>query len=122
MIAESAIKASIRLVLGNVARNVRLFNNAQGVATNQAGQVIKYGVCHPGGSDLIGWTTQVITPAMVGTKVAIFTAAEVKTYNGAVRPEQKNFLEAVKAAGGIAGIVRSADDAIALVQSAPGSA
>jgi hypothetical protein len=39
---------------------------------------------------------------MVGQKVAIFTAVELKTKNVRVTPEQWIFLEQVKKAGGIA--------------------
>ena len=39
---------------------------------------------------------------MVGEKIAIFTAVELKTKNVKLTKEQANFLEQVKAAGGIA--------------------
>jgi len=73
-------------------------------------QKVKFGVCNPGGSDAIGWTTIIITPEMVGRKVAVFTAAEVKTNVGVVRKEQKNFIAQVVVSGGIAGVCRSAKD------------
>ena len=38
---------------------------------------IKYGLCN-GSSDLIGWTPITITPDMIGKKIAVFTAIEVK--------------------------------------------
>jgi hypothetical protein len=59
-----------------------------------------------GSSDLIGWTSRVITPDMLGERVAIFTAVEVKS---GTRPsaEQLKFIEAVRIAGGIAGIART---------------
>ena len=41
----------------------------------------KAGLC-VGSSDLIGWTTKTISPDMVGQKVAIFTALEIKTQKG----------------------------------------
>ena len=40
---------------------------------------------------------------------------EIKTPTGRVRPEQKNFLEAMGRKGHIAGIVRSVEDAVRLV-------
>jgi hypothetical protein len=40
---------------------------------------------------------------------------EVKSPKGTVRPEQVAFIEMVKSSGGIAGVVRSVDDAVALV-------
>lgn len=68
-----------------------------------------------GSSDLIGWTVVEVTPEMVGTKVAIFTAVEVKTEKGKPTSEQLIFVDAVKKAGGFAGIARSEADAIGIV-------
>lgn len=67
------------------------------------------GLCE-GSADLIGWKSVEITPEMVGKKVAIFTALEVKAL-GKMSKEQINFINAVRQAGGISGIVRDADDA-----------
>lgn len=89
--------------------------NNIGSARDATGRYIKYGVFGVGGSDCIGWTTVEITPEMVGTKVAIFTAIEVKTETGRVRPEQINFIDIVKKSGGRAGIARSVDDAMRIV-------
>jgi VRR-NUC domain len=52
---------------------------------------------------------------MVGQKVAIFTSIEVKTAAGRIRPDQKQWLQAVAAAGGIAGVARSVEEAQQLV-------
>lgn len=73
------------------------------------------GLCE-GSSDLIGWTTREITPDMVGKKVAVFTAVEIKTLTGRASPEQLNFIERVRQAGGIAGIARSPKEAQNLIQ------
>lgn len=67
------------------------------------------GLC-VGSSDLIGWTTVEITPEMVGRKVAVFTALELKTKKLQATKEQLNFIEQVKLSGGIAGIVRKIED------------
>jgi hypothetical protein len=48
---------------------------------------------------------------MVGKKFARFTAVEVKTETGRVTPEQQDFISAVNDAGGIAGVIRSEEDA-----------
>ncbi len=64
-----------------------------------------------GSSDLIGWTTREITPEMIGKKVAIFTALEVKKPTGTTSPAQLNFLEQVKRSGGISGIIRNEEQA-----------
>lgn len=55
-----------------------------------------------GSSDLIGVTRVAITPEMVGRTVAVFTAVEVKVGKDRLSKEQKQFLELVKAWGGIA--------------------
>ena len=65
-----------------------------------------------GSADLIGWTIRTVTPEMVGTQVAVFTSIEVKTPTGRVKPEQQQWLDAVQAAGGIAGVARSVEDAL----------
>lgn len=56
-----------------------------------------------------------ITPEMVGTTVAVFASIEVKTPTGRLRPEQQQWLDAVQAAGGIAGVARSVEDALRIV-------
>jgi hypothetical protein len=68
------------------------------------------GLC-VGSSDLIGWTPVTVTPDMVGQRLAVFTAIEVKTPKGKTSPEQTNFIDRVKIDGGIAGVARSANDA-----------
>jgi hypothetical protein len=93
-----------------------VFRNNCGVAVYPDGSRVKYGVCNPGGSDLIGWRTVSITPEMVGKDLAVFLALEVKTKTSkSTTEDQKRFIENVRRAGGIAGIVRSTDDAIALL-------
>lgn len=70
-----------------------------------------------GTSDLLGWTTVEITPEMVGKRVAIFTALECKESGGGhQRDEQINFIERVRAAGGIAGFANSPAVAQAIVR------
>lgn len=64
-----------------------------------------------GSSDLIGWKTIEITPNMVGKKISVFTALEVKTSKGRATKEQLNFLQQVKNNGGISAIVTNEDDA-----------
>lgn len=78
------------------------------------GRVVDFGVCNPGGSDLIGWRTLTVTEDMVGKQVAIFLAMEIKTPAGRATKEQVHFIEQVRKAGGIAGIARSVDDAVGL--------
>jgi hypothetical protein len=67
-----------------------------------------------GGSDLIGWTPVRITQAMVGDTVAVFTAVEVKKGTKPSK-EQEAFIEAVRKAGGYAGIARDDRDLTAIL-------
>lgn len=61
-----------------------------------------------GACDLPGWTELTITQEMVGKKVAVFTSIENKaTTGGRVTPDQKNWMNQVQQAGGIAGVVNS---------------
>lgn len=85
-----------------------LFRNNVGTAYqeyNGVKRIINFGLCK-GSSDLIGWTEVTITPEMVGQKMAIFTAIEVKLEKGKVSKEQENFINQVNGAGGIAKIER----------------
>lgn len=68
-----------------------------------------------GSSDLIGWKTVEITPDMVGRQVAVFVAIEVKEGRTGTSPEQANFLDRVRQAGGLCGIARTPDDAVTII-------
>ena len=83
-----------------------LFCNNVGMYKDQRGNVIRYGLCK-GSSDLIGWTPIMVTPDMVGKKIAVFTAVEVKlNKNGKYKAtdDQKRFISAVLNNGGFAGV------------------
>lgn len=114
---ESAIQIAVRLALSK-AGSV-MFRNNQGQFQTPDGRWIKYGVCNPGGSDLIGWTSIEVTPDMIGKRVAVFTAAEVKTSRGKTTAAQENFIEQVRKAGGFAGVCRSGDDAVEIIRVSP---
>ena len=62
-------------------------------------------------SDLTGYKTITITPDMVGQKIAVFAAVEVKAARGRPTKEQTAFLNRVREAGGLAGIAKSAEEA-----------
>lgn len=96
----------IKKILLECPDNRRLFRNSVGVAYAQNGNIISFGVGGKGGADLIGWQTVEITPEMVGSRVAVFVALEVKTGRVPVTKEQRLFLDAVARAGGIAEVVR----------------
>ena len=58
-----------------------------------------------------------VTPEMVGSRLAVFCGVEVKTPTGRVRPEQTHWLDRLGIAGGIAGVARSVESAIELLGS-----
>ena len=94
-----------RIMLQASEQGARLWRNNCGMLQDKDGRWIKYGVCNPGGSDLIGFTPRIIA----GEQVAVFTAIEAKT--GRLKPthEQDSFLLAVERAGGIARVMRETD-------------
>lgn len=69
-----------------------------------------------GSGDLIGWRSFVIQPEDVGRRVAVFVSMEAKEGTGRMRKEQDSWREQVQAAGGIAGEVRSVEDAERLLR------
>jgi hypothetical protein len=58
----------------------------------------------------------VITSDMVGQQLAVFTSIEVKTPTGRVSPQQQAWLGVVQGAGGIAGVARSVEDAVRIIE------
>ena len=112
MAGEQTIQQHIRLACS--IGSCRLFRNNTGTLRDINGRPVSFGLCK-GSADLIGWTTRTITPEMVGQTVAIFTSIEVKAATGRIRPEQQQWLNAVAAAGGIAGIARSVGEAMDLL-------
>lgn len=115
MASEQTIQQQIRLACSTGP--VRLFRNNTGTLRDQHGRPVTFGLAK-GSADLIGWKRVAITPDMVGQQVAVFTSIEVKTSTGRLRPEQQQWLDAVQAAGGIAGVARSVSDAEALLRNA----
>ncbi|MCZ6501866.1 MAG: VRR-NUC domain-containing protein [Gammaproteobacteria bacterium] len=69
-----------------------------------------------GMSDLIGWSSVVVTPEMVGTTVAIYSAVEVKQKSGRPTDDQKIFIDNVRRCGGLAGVARSVEEAQGVLQ------
>jgi hypothetical protein len=109
--SETDLQQRVRLALG-LLPDVRLWRNNSGKLPDpRTGRWVQFGVASPGGSDLIGYRSITITPDMVGQRVAVFTAIEVKTATGRATPAQRNFIDHIRKAGGIAGIVRSVGDA-----------
>jgi hypothetical protein len=100
-----------RIMLACSRGPVRLWRNNCGALQDREGRWVRYGISNPGGSDLIGFESIVVQPDMVGKTLAVFVALEVKAKNGRITKDQKNFIDNVKAFGGLAGVARSVEDA-----------
>jgi len=92
-----------------------LFRNPRGVeriaqkdckTCQRFGRVVSYGL-HNGMPDTIGWMPVVVTPDMVGTRVALFVGIEAKRHDGRVSEDQRRILTALETAGAVQGVVRS---------------
>jgi hypothetical protein len=112
-VTEQQIQQHIRLACGT--GDTRLFRNNTGTLRDQHGRPVQFGLCK-GSADLIGWKRVTVTEEMVGQRIAVFLSIEVKTATGRLRPEQQQWLDAVQAAGGIAGVARSVEDAATLLR------
>lgn len=127
---EAEIQSAIRLAVGTLP-HVRLFRNNRGVAwmgkivSRRDGLLVlanarpvEFGLTN-GASDLIGPVQMTITDSDVGRTVALFGAAEVKRPGENVPEHQQRFVDFVSDFGGVAGVVRSPDDAVLLVSGGP---
>lgn len=113
--AETDLQQRIRLALGTHPE-LRIFRNQVGSLPDpRTGRLVQFGLAR-GSADLIGWRTIVVTPEMVGQRIAVFTSLEIKTPTGRLAPAQRHWLQAVDQAGGIAGVVRSVGDALRIVE------
>jgi hypothetical protein len=112
---ETAVQHKIMLALSEagclVWRNEtsgawvgRVIHKAGDQVTLNNAHMIRFGLAI-GSSDLVG-----ITPT------GRFLAVEVKTTTGRATKEQEVFIDAVRRAGGVAGIARSAEDALSLLE------
>lgn len=99
---ELAIQHHVQLALSEAGHTV--FRANVGVFKTEDGRYINTGL-PKGFSDLFGFTFSGVPFFM-----------EVKTPKGSVRPEQLQFLEAMRCRGAIVGIVRSVDDALNLLK------
>lgn len=87
------------------------------------GRPISMGFTKPDGRtvvgtlDLNGFTSIIITPEMVGQKVAVFTCVDAKrSKGGRVSPEQQKMIDFVELFGGIGGIAASEDEALQIIE------
>jgi hypothetical protein len=113
--AETDLQQRIRLALGTHPE-LRIFRNQVGSLPDpRTGRLVQFGLAR-GSADLIGWRTLVITPEMVGQRIAVFTSLEIKTPTGRLTPAQRHWQQAVLQAGGIAGVARSVGDALRIIE------
>lgn len=124
MKSESEVQQEIRLT--SPKYKVSLLRNNQGAFKDETGRLVRFGLGNESpnqayrSSDLIGFIEVTVTPEMVGKSIAVFTAVEVKKENWKPSNDQRelfqrNFIEWVKSKGGIAGMVKSVDEFIALI-------
>lgn len=104
-----------------LALRTPLFRNLVGRFQTRDGGWVNAGL-GKGSSDLIGWTPVIVTKEMVGRRVAIFTAIEVKMPGAYTNPkrllEQWAFLAAVRKDGGFSGLADSPEKAKEIVRGA----
>lgn len=90
--------------------DVRLWRQNVGEFQLADGRYFRAGLCR-GSSDFVGLRTIEITQSMVGSRVAVFVALELKKPGEMPEPHQQEWLDEIRDAGGVAGVVRNAQDA-----------
>jgi hypothetical protein len=115
---EDIVSAEIDLALSH--GDVRLWRNNVGVLVDRTGRPVAYGLGSKGGkvlagtSDKIGLRSLLVTPEMVGRRVALFAAIEEKDLAKAT-PAQLRFIAQVQKAGGLAGVAHNVAEARAIL-------
>lgn len=109
---ETALSARIRLLASRLG--ARLFRNQVGLYTLADGRRLRSGL-GTGSPDLVGWMPLKVTREMVGETVAVFVGLEVKADGSQPRPNQQDWLAAIRNAGGIGDVAWSEADAEGLL-------
>lgn len=109
---------------------VTLWRNNCGAFKDATTRWVRYGLANISkraaetfrSSDRIGFTEIIITPEMVGKKIAVFTAVEMKesTWNPDKKLDehetaQKNYIDFVLARGGLAGFANSIETFLKII-------
>lgn len=94
---------------------VRLWRNNNGAFKDSRGKLVRFGL-GSGTSDLIGLKSTVITPEMVGQRVAVFVAIECKGPRTPTTEQQKTFVGVVQMLGGRAGIAKNLAEARSILR------
>ena len=96
------------------------FNRAKTITVHPGDVVIRKARAFHAGfeglSDLGGWSQLLIGPEHLGQTLAVYLQTEVKK-DAPITEAQMRWIAAVNKAGGIAGVVRSHDDLVALISS-----
>lgn len=100
--SEANIQNDILVALSKAGATV--WRNNTGALQDKTGRLVRYGLCK-GSSDIIG-----ICPD------GRFLAVEVKKTTGRVTEDQVRFIDAVRAKGGRAGVARSVEDALRILE------
>ena len=111
MRSEAFAQSQVRLEAP--AAGVTLWRNNVGVLVDLTGRPVRFGLANESSalnarlksSDLIGWRAVVVTPEMVGRRIAQFVSRECKAPGWAYRGDprevaQKAWLDLVTVAGG----------------------
>lgn len=125
-------QAKVTVLLRANMLGCRLFRNNTGVAYDDTGRPVFFGLGNEGKKgpedirtpDDVGWHLLTITPEMVGKRVAVFTAIDSKKVGfkrkevyrvGTQEYGQNKFFQLVQSANGIAGFASCAADIDELV-------
>lgn len=103
MKSEQNIQSEIMIELSK--SGCLIFRNNVGALKDAFGRLVRYGVGGKGGSDLIG-----VCPD--GKIICV----EVKKHGCNPSDDQLRFIEAVRAKGGRAGVARSVEDALRILE------
>ena len=106
--ATRVTAGNLRAVLGSIR---------PGDVLIRQGRPLHAGLC-VGSSDLIGYRSLEVSPAMIGQRVAQFAALEIKSATGRPTAEQAQFLATIRQAGGCSGITRNQADADLILRGA----
>lgn len=121
---QSEFEISQRIQLSGPKYKCFLLRNNSGAFKDYTGRLVRFGLGNVSAnhaevmksSDLIGITEVIITPEMVGKKLGIFTAIEVKredwkqSQNNKREIAQQNFINWVKLRGGLATFMSDPSD------------
>lgn len=125
--SEAVVQQDIQIA--GPYHSCQLMRNNSGELKDRFGRPVRYGLGNISkehnerikSSDLIGITTIIITPEMVGQKIGVFTAIEVKEPNWKPGKDpreeaQNNFIQWVLSLGGYAGFAKSVDSFVRIIR------